>query len=311
MTSTMCRGSRRARASTPKLRAMSISSSARILLTVTILCGIAAPAATATCPFGIPVITIPPHTQNGYSWGNVIRPMNDACVDKIVVDPTSDLAWYVGSFNGLYMTKTGGQTWTKPINGQVHALYMVPGMPNLVYAAVDYKLYLSRDAGTNWNVIKTFNYLPWSILVANGSLYVGLAWWTHAVPSGVYSMNLGGGGMQFHPFGPGHTGLLVWTLSHDLNSGAIYAGTEIFDHPNPYMPKFFRTLNGGAVWTDQTGALTWHVVDSAVRPTDGYVYALTEGYGVHGSATMGGDWIPPQVSPASGGLWRLCCSWIR
>lgn len=32
---------------------------------------------------------------------------------------------------------------------------------------------------------------------------------------------------------------------------------------------------------------------SAVRPTDGYVYALTEGLGVYGSANQGNTWQPP------------------
>jgi hypothetical protein len=29
----------------------------------------------------------------GFSWGNVIRPMGDACISKIDVDPTNDDAW--------------------------------------------------------------------------------------------------------------------------------------------------------------------------------------------------------------------------
>jgi hypothetical protein len=32
----------------------------------------------ATCPFNIPVVTLPPHSQGGFSWGTVIRPLGDA-----------------------------------------------------------------------------------------------------------------------------------------------------------------------------------------------------------------------------------------
>ena len=39
-----------------------------------------------------------------------------------------------------------------------------------------------------------------------------------------------------------------------------------------------------------------HVVASAIRPSDGYVYALNEAAGVYGSSTLGTTWIPP-VSP--------------
>jgi hypothetical protein len=41
------------------------------------------------------------------------------------------------------------------------------------------------------------------------------------------------------------------------------------------------------------GPLPWHVMSAAVRPADGYVYALTEGAGLFGSATAGAFWLPP------------------
>src|SRR5258708_801377 len=113
---------------------------------------------------------------------------------------------------------------------------------------------------------------------------VGLGWNTHAVPSGVWVSNLGAGLAQFHPFGPGQTGLIVWTLSRDPLSGMIYAGTEIYDHPQPYKPPFFRSPNGGVTWTNVASTLPWHVLVSAVRPATGYVYALPAGLAPYGSA---------------------------
>lgn len=49
------------------------------------------------------------------------------------------------------------------------------------------------------------------------------------------------------------------------------------------------------------GTLPWHAIDSAVRPSDGYVYALLEGPGVYGSPNQGASWIPPQnaVGPSA------------
>jgi hypothetical protein len=254
-----------------------------------------------TCPFNIPVVTLAPHSANGFSWGSVVRPMNDACVSEIAVEPTNDAAWYVGGFNGLYMTKTNGVTWTKPLNGHVNVILLVPGATQLVYAGLDNNLWLSRDHGANWALIRTFNQTVESLLVNGGTLYVGLAWSDHVNLSGVWLMNLGGGLPAFKPFGAGQTGLIVWTLSRDPVSGAIYAGTEIFDHPSPYHPPFFRSLNGGNNWTNVAGTLPWHAIDSAVRPNDGYVYALLEGPGVYGSANQGMSWQPPQnaVGPSA------------
>jgi hypothetical protein len=251
----------------------------------------------ATCPTDVPVVTIAPHSQGGYSWGNGIRPMGDPCVYDIAVDPLNDAAWYVGGNSGLYMTKTNGLFWTKPLLGQVREIYM-DAAHELVYAGVSNKLYLSRDQGQNWNVIGTYNAPVESILVVGSTLYVGLAWGTHAVPSGIYRSNLGGGFKTFLPFGAGHTGLIVWSLAYDLIDNVLYAGNEIFDHqPAPYVPKFFRSANGGVNWSSNLqGTMPNHVIAMAVRPSDGYLYALNESLGVYGSTTNGSTWIAP-VSP--------------
>src|SRR5437763_15397958 len=98
--------------------------------------------AAATCPIGVPVVTVPPQQVAGFVWGAVIRPMGDACVGTIAVDPANDLKWYVGGVNGLYMTNNGGQTWTHPLGGDVYALLLLPGNPTLVYAGSGTQLYL-------------------------------------------------------------------------------------------------------------------------------------------------------------------------
>lgn len=272
----------------------------RWLLVCLMFCMTAFGAAAQTCPFDIPIKALAPHTVSGYSWGNPIRPQGDACVSHIGIDPFNSSTWFVGGSNGLYMTKTNGLFWSKPLIGQVGALLIWPGngsaaVPS-IYVGIVNRLYLSRDGGNTWNLIATFSNPIRSLLIANNStLYTGLAWSDHINPSGVYASNLGGGLMTFKPFGAGYTGLIVWTLSYDTANGVLYAGTEIFDHPQPYKPPFFRSANGGGNWTNvnQFGALPWHVVDSAVRPGDGYVYGLTEGLGVYGSSTMGSTWTAP------------------
>lgn len=255
------------------------------------------PAGAATCPFDVPIVTIPPHQQGGFSWGNGIRPMGDACVSEIGVDPLNDAAWYVGGINGLYMTKTNGLFWWKPLSGQVRVIYMETNH-QLVYVGVANKLYLSRDQGQNWNAIGTYNAMVESVLVVGNTLYVGLAYGTHQVPSGIYRSNLGGGFKTFLPFGPQHTGLITWSLAYDPIDDVLYAGNEIYDHqPAPYVPKFFRSTTGGASWSPNLqGTMANHVIAMAVRPSDGYLYALNESQGVYGSTTNGTTWIPP-ISP--------------
>lgn len=275
------------------------------LLFVSILALAALNTAAADCPFGIPIKALAPHSVGGYSWGNVIRPQGDACVSHIAVEPANANAWYVGGFNGLYMTKTNGLFWSKPLNGNVGALLLVPGdalHPQLVYAGIANRLYLSSDNGANWTIIHTFTKPVVSLLFSESKLYIGLAWSNHVEVNGVYMSNPGGGGMTFKPFPTQYTGLILWTLSRDAQNDVLYVGTEIFDHPQPYKPPFFRTANEGVTWSNvnQFGALPWHATDSAMRPGDGYLYALLEGPGLWGSPTMGSSWTPPVMNPGLG-----------
>jgi hypothetical protein len=262
--------------------------------------GAALNTAAATCPFNIPVVTLPPQQVAGFSWGNPIQPMGDPCVDKIEVENGNQQAWYVGGFNGVYVTKNNGGTWIKPLSGKVGALLWEP-VHQFAYAGIGKILYFSRDHGLHWVPVQTFTKPISSLLAfsAQNTLYIGLAWDNHVDPSGIFTTNLGGGGPMFHAFGGGHTGLIVWTISRDPMSGSLYAGTEIFDHqPQPYKPPFFRGTANAINWTNVANNLPWHAVDSDVRP-NGYVYALTEGKGLWGSSTMGNAWIAPNPATPS------------
>lgn len=275
-----------------------------VIVAVVIL--ISALPALAVCPFNVPEVSIPPQQIAGFSWGAVIRPMNDACVDHIQVENGNAAAWYVGGFKGVYVTKNNGVTWTHPLNGKLGALLWEP-VHQFAYAGVGNVLYFSRDHGSNWVPIHTFLKPVWSLyaFAAQNLLYIGLGWDNHIDDSGIFISNLGGGGMIFHPFAANQAigkGLIVWTISRDPMSGNLYAGTEIFDHqPQPYKPPFWRSVNNGVNWTNVQNNLPSHVIDSAVRP-NGYVYALTEGFGLWGSSTMGNAWIPPNPATPSLGV---------
>lgn len=246
------------------------------------------------CPSSVPVVWLAPHETAGFQWASPIQPNGDPCVKHIVIEPFNSSSWYVGGQYGLYVTKNAGGTWIKPLTGNVGALLIARnGDTSVIYAGVGSSLYRSTNSGFTWTNVKTFPYTVTSLLVFQNKLYAGLAFSTHATPSGVWSGNLDGSSMIFKPFGPGHTGLIVWTLSAHAATGAIYAGTEIYDHPVPYDPPFFRTLNGGNSWTNVGAGLPHHAVDSDVRQSDGYVYALVEAQGVYGSANQGVTWTAP------------------
>ena len=259
-----------------------------VALVLAMLCAVAAQ---ADCPFGIPVVTIPPHSVNGFNWGNVVRPMNDACIQHIAVDPSNNAAWYAGGFYGLYQTKNHGQTWTKPLNGNVGALLIVPNQPNIVYASISDRLYRTTDSGTTWTLLRTFSQSIASLMVSNNTLYVGPFGSDHVTPSGIWVCTLACSLPLYRKFNNGATGVIVWTMSRDPITGTLYAGGEIYDHPQPYDPPFFKSNDSGATWTDISAGLPWHATQSAVRPSDGYLYVLLEGPGLYGSPNQGASWL--------------------
>jgi len=72
------------------------------------------------------------------------------------------------------------------------------------YAGVGNILYFSRDHGANWVPVHTFLKPVRSLLAfaAQNTLYIGLGWDNHIDDSGIFTSNLGGGAMTFHPFAP-------------------------------------------------------------------------------------------------------------
>jgi hypothetical protein len=86
----------------------------------------------------------PANDPSGFQWSAPIRPLGDACLSAIEVDPADEQTWYAAGIKGVYQTHDGGLTWTQPLTGAVHSqgLRLVPGSPSLVYAEVD-KLWVS------------------------------------------------------------------------------------------------------------------------------------------------------------------------
>ncbi len=118
------------------------------------------------------------HSFSDSVWG-------DKILNSIVVDPTNDNIWYVGSGNAsdintyyysfnephgtgaasgheakIWKTINKGDSWidvTPDINpsAQIIRLIVHPETPNVVFAATTYGFYKTTDAGTNWELKTT------------------------------------------------------------------------------------------------------------------------------------------------------------
>jgi len=256
--------------------------------------------AAATCPIGVPVVNLPhgPH-PSGFNWSAPILPAGDPCVAGITVDPTNEKIWYVSGPKGLYITRDGGVHWEHhnlagAAMGQT--VVLAPGNPAEVYAGTGKTLFGSANKGVTWKLLRTFEREIYSVLAApGGRIYVGPAWGDSPTPNGIFFSPDKGAHWQALPFGAGVKGLICWDVERDPNDGTLYVATEIADHTKPGHPPLFRSQNGGQTWTNVAGTLPTHVIALELRPADGYIYALTEGAGLYGSANHGAAWIPPTL----------------
>jgi len=249
-------------------------------------------AQSATCPFDIPVVNVPTgQHQSGFNWTGPIRPLGDACVWGMAIDKEDELTWYIYGQNGLYVTRDGGATWSRTLTGYVKQVKISPDPDHPIFAVGLQNLFASHDHGRTWRLIRHFESAVVSLLVLpGGRIYVGPAYTNEPTPNGLFLSEDGGSTWKFLPFGGTWRGLICWVIGRDPRDGTLYVGTEIYDHPQPYKPPLLRSKNGGQTWSDITGSIGWHVIDIEVRPTDGYVYALTEGAGLYGSQNQGSSW---------------------
>jgi hypothetical protein len=269
------------------------------------LAALAAPLFSAICPVNQPVVSVgPANHPSGFHWPAPIRPLGDACLAGIMVDPTDEKIWYAFGPNGLYQTRNGGVTWTHPLAGAVNTqgVYLVPSQPFLVYAGAGSKLFLTRDRGLHWTVIGTFPHPIESVLAVTGGagrVLVGLGWGNDPQPNGVFvSGNLGGAFWQKKTFPGSPKDLLSWDIERDPADGTLYLANEIGSHLQPYHPPFYRSQDNGNSWQN-AGALPWHGIAIQVRP-DHFVYNLLEGAGLRTSIDHGNSWqLPAQLAGPS------------
>ena len=217
----------------------------------------------------------------------------DLQVQCIAVDPRDDQTLYAGTLGGLYVTRDAGGSWKQPVQGEVIAVALDPRDADRVYAIVDsQELWRSIDRGQSFSLVKRFDDLLYSLrfsLYQPGTLYVGFGGYKDPNPSGTFKTADDGVTWIRQPFGV--TGALIpWSVAEDPADGTLYSGTEIADHPQPYHPQLFRSMDFGQTWTDATGIITWHVVRLGVDRSSHAVYALTEGPGLYRSLDHGQTW---------------------
>jgi len=243
-----------------------------------------------------PQPTRPPDVTT-WQWSMVAKPLGFTDNEWVRVDPEDDNTWYAGGGSGLFVTNDAGQTWTQRIVGFSQTpVEFAPGTACTVYAVDNgssSRLMRSMDRGHTW---ATLYEVPagWIVSVhlgrsTPGLILIGVQINPGPIPDRFYRSADYGATWSAQNMDGGSRGLIPWDIEEDVN-GVLYSGTEIFNHPQPYQPPFFRSTDGGLTWQNVRSGLPWHVVAIQSHPSSATVYALTEGAGLFMSTNAGNSW---------------------
>ena len=229
------------------------------------------------------------------SWQAIAPP--DGYAYCFVPHPDDDRRWIVCSGAGFHVTQDGGATYRHfgaPIlkGSYCQSAAVDPLDANRMVVACGYDgLYISEDRGNSWTLrsLNTSEFLAFVLISSrDGSIWVGPR--NTVSQHGVFRSEDHGRTFQFLSFETTSKNLIVWDMLEDPDTGALYAGTEIADHPQPYKPPLFLSTDRGLTWKDVRGTIGWHVVSFAYDAVNKETLALTEGPGLYKTSDQGRTW---------------------
>ncbi|GFE69590.1 putative sialidase [Chroococcus sp. FPU101] len=98
--------------------------------------------------------------NHGSTWQKVNSGLENLNIKKVLISPhSSNLVFALGTENGLYKTKDGGESWTSVIKEQhITAIAYFPNLENqVVIGDGQGQISLSKDFGETWQPLAHFN----------------------------------------------------------------------------------------------------------------------------------------------------------
>ena len=228
-------------------------------------------------------------TDGGVTWkesrelrGEAIHAMTQA-----VSDPSS---LFVGSSNGVWMSKNSGEDWTKVESGtmpvNVNSIEVDPKKTSTIYAGTSWRPYKSTDSGKSWRLIK-------SGMIDDSDIFaitVSPRDQNHIIASacsGIYESVNGGEQWKKIQGIPSTSRRTRAIVRNPSIPGAIYAGTT---------EGFWMSATGGKSWMMTTGR-NIEVNSIAVHPDEpNRIFIGTNNYGVMISTDGGKNFLPSNRS---------------
>lgn len=240
-------------------------------------------------------------TAGSQTWSDVSNGLPQSSPDVLAVDGDSNTI-YVGTYwNGIYKTTDGGASWTSANNGlpQGHGVEdIVTKATGVIYAlsadqSGSFGIFKSTDGGDSWTPLNS-GFTPSQLsqnrnlaVTDDGTVYTG------GYYRGIYRSSDNGAtwtdinNVKYHP-------QLVGSLSIDLKSGTVYAGTKLPGiGPDPSAMGVFQSTDGGTTWTEINQGLTQEsmmITDLGVD-SGGALYSSNYYFGVNQYDTNAMSWV--------------------
>lgn len=236
------------------------------------------PSASGTVYVGTTLHGVFKTTDGGDGWAPLPGGDEPVLVTSLLVDPSSPSRVYAGGFGGVFVSTTGGGTWTNASTGLfplVSSMAIDPTTPHTLYAGTvlggSAGIFKTTDAAGSWAPINTG--LPAHAGAAVTALAVD-----PAAPATVYAAIEDAGvfkttnaGASWAAAGVGLTSVRVTALTFDpVLPDTVYAGTR--------DQGVFASADGGASWTPLDDGLVNRSV-AALAADAARIYAGSGGNG--------------------------------
>lgn len=227
--------------------------------------------------------------DGGRTWDEKKELKNEAihAMTQSKVDPN---IIYVGSKNGIFVSKDSGEDWTKVESGtspvDINSMAVDPKNQSIIYAGTSWRPYKSIDNGKSWRLIKAGMIDDsdiFAITINNTDNNHVIA----SACSGIYESFNGGDNWKKIQGIPGQSRRTRDIVQHPSIPGTIYAGTT---------EGFWMSTNGGKSWSLTTGRNV-EINSIAVHPdAPNRVFIGTNNYGVLVSNDGGRSFVPTNDS---------------